>query len=78
MARDANAFLSAGVPLQTRRVRRCASEPFTVSLPHRALGSPRGYCPLSRHDGMGDFWVIVGIIAFVILMFGLIKGLDRI
>jgi hypothetical protein len=28
--------------------------------------------------GMGDFWVIVGIFAFVILMFGLIKGLDRI
>jgi hypothetical protein len=28
--------------------------------------------------GMGDFWVIVGILAFVILMFGLIKGLDRV
>jgi len=27
---------------------------------------------------MGDFWVIVGIAAFVILMLGLIKGLDRI
>jgi len=26
---------------------------------------------------MGDFWVIVGIAAFVILMFGLIRGLDR-
>jgi len=27
---------------------------------------------------MGDFLVIVAIAAFVILMFGLIKGLDRI
>jgi len=26
---------------------------------------------------MGDFWVIVGIAGFVILMFGLIKGLER-
>jgi hypothetical protein len=44
----------------------------------RAPGSPRGYCGGGHHDGMGDFWVIVGIAAFVILMLGLIKGLDRI
>jgi len=52
--------------------------PFTVFLPVRAPGSPRGYCVAGHHDGMGDFWVIVGIAAFVILMLGLIKGLDRI
>jgi len=27
---------------------------------------------------MGDFWVIIGIVAFMALMFGLIRGLDRI
>jgi len=27
---------------------------------------------------MGDFWVIVGIAGFVILMLALIKGLERI
>ena len=52
--------------------------PFTVSLPVRAAGSPRGYCVAGHHEGMGDFLVIVAIAAFVILMLGLIKGLDRI
>jgi hypothetical protein len=52
--------------------------PFTVSLPLGVDGSPRGYCPRSHDGPMGDFLVIVAILAFVILMFALIRGLDRI
>ena len=64
---------SAGTPPGDR-----PPAPFTVSLPVRPDGSPRGYCPRYDDDRMGDFLVIVAIVAFVILMLALIKGLERI
>jgi hypothetical protein len=51
---------------------------FTVSLPVGADGSPRGYCLRGHDEPMGDFLVIVAILAFVIFMLALIRGLDRI
>jgi hypothetical protein len=52
--------------------------PFTFSTPEGLPGSPRGYRAGEHHEGMGDFLVIVAIVAFVGLMLALIRGLDRI
>jgi hypothetical protein len=52
--------------------------PFTISPPGRRARSPRRHRPRDHPEGMGDFLVIVAIAVFVLVMLGLIRGLDRI
>jgi hypothetical protein len=50
----------------------------TVFPPRRPARSPRGHRGRSHDRAMADFFVVVGIVAFVAAMLGLIWALGRI
>jgi hypothetical protein len=51
---------------------------FTFVLPAAGQCPPRGYWPPGQAVRMADFLSVLGIIAFAVVMLGLIWALDRV
>jgi hypothetical protein len=51
---------------------------FTVPPPVQVDRSPPGYRPGRQAAGMADLLVVLGVVAFVAAMLGLIRGLERV